>query len=174
MTEKFANPASPTNEVSVETRKRRPFSKGDLKLSVPEIPGYHLHWFLGTPERFARAEDAGYTFVTKEDIALSNHSLGSDVIQDGNTDMGTKVSRVAGGDLTESGQPARLYLMKIKEEYWKEDQAELTAPGSRIDQVRMAMLQGITGQPENAGVVYVDKKRTTVPTFFQRRDERKA
>ena len=33
------------------------------KLWAPEIPGYHLHWMMGTPERLAQAEAAGYVFV---------------------------------------------------------------------------------------------------------------
>lgn len=90
----------------------QPMSAGVKKLEVPEREGYHRRWFRGDPNRIARAQRAGYTFVDKEDVELANFDLGGDASESGDTDLGTRVSVIAGDDLDVRGQPGRLYLME--------------------------------------------------------------
>lgn len=168
-----ANPADQTNIPSVAERKRIPMSVPRTKLSVQEIPGYHLHWIMGTPDRLMQAEQAGYKFVEKIEVSLSNHTLGSKLTTDGNTDMGSRVSHVAGTEVSSDGQAVRLYLMKIKEEWWLEDQKALEADGSRLETVRKSLLGGLIGAEGQSATdrqqIYVDPKRTRIPDFLKRK-----
>lgn len=111
-----------TREKSNAERKRIPMSVPVQKLEAPEIPGYHLHWFNGTPDRIQRALDGGYEFVDEREARINNVSLGGDSATSGNTDMGSRVSVVSGTELGRDGQPVRLILMKIKQEWYEEDQ----------------------------------------------------
>lgn len=172
MSQRQAVPSDATNLETVAERKRIPFTGPDLKLAVPEISGYHLHWFLGSPARIQRAIQAGYEFVDQSEVQVNNHLLGGNPLDSGSTDLGTRVSIVAGGeDIGTDGQATRLYLMKIKEEWWKEDQAAQTGPGSRLEGVRNALLSGMLGREGQRGddnaQVYVDTKRTAVPDYLK-------
>lgn len=173
MAQREANPADATNLPTVTERTRIPFSTPVARLAVQEIPGYHLHWFNGTPERIQRALQGGYEFVEEHEVHMNSRSLGSDTAESGNTDMGSRVSVVSGEGADASGQPARMYLMKIKEEWWQADQAALTAEGSRIDNVRKALIGGTVGadkqSAEDRSLTYLDPKRTKIPDFLKRR-----
>ena len=77
------NPASKKDSVTRE-RKRIPMSVPVQRLEVAEIPGYHLHWFLSTPERLQRALDGGYEFVI---INYDGVKIVSDEIKNGGFDL---------------------------------------------------------------------------------------
>lgn len=158
--------------------KRIPLSVPQRKLEVPEIPGYHCRWFRGTQTRIAQALQAGYEYVAPEEVKLNNLSLGGDASKTGNTDMGSRVSVVEGGE-TEGGQAVRLYLMKQKLEYKHEDDAVLA---KRNDSVVAALTtgfrQGTLGAEgaraqgeteEDFAQRYVDKKRSKIPDLFRRK-----
>jgi hypothetical protein len=103
------------------------------KLEVPAIPGFVCYWFKGTPDRLARAQQAGYTFVERDEIGLAASGVANDAASDGNTDMGSRVS-VSAGDNSEG---LRLYLMKIPQELFDEDQRLYDAGQERVlDQLR--------------------------------------
>lgn len=149
-------------------RKRIPMSVPVQKLEAPDIPGYHLHWFRSDADRIARAQAAGYTFVDEQETAVNAVGLGNNSTRSGNTDMGSRVSVVAGG-MDKNGQAARLVLMKIPLEYYDEDQ-KLVA--QRNDQVADSILGGLTdgGPTEKAGDIrmrYVGSK-TNIPDLFNR------
>ena len=167
-----SSPADASTAPPVAERKRVPMSVPLPKLSVQDIPGYHLHWFSGDPARIERALRGGYEFVQPEEVALNNRTLGSDALGEANTDMGTRVSMVAGGN-SEDGQANRLYLMKIKEEWWKEDQAALESEGSRLESVRKGLLGGLLGTENQSASdkqqIYLDAKRTRIPEFLKKR-----
>tara|TARA_R110000868_G_scaffold198249_1_gene444567 strand:+ start:1291 stop:1800 length:510 start_codon:yes stop_codon:yes gene_type:complete len=93
----------------------RPMTSATMRLEVPERDGYHRHWFRGTGERLARAQQAGYTFVNPADTQVNNFDLGGDSNDSGNTDLGSRVSIVSGDELDNSGQPGRMYLMECPE-----------------------------------------------------------
>jgi len=103
------------------TAKRVPMNSSELKLNAQEIPGYYLYWMKGTPERIQQALSAGYTFVEDHETLTTTTMLGSSSNQSGNTDLGSRVSRVCGSEVGSDGQPVRLYLMKLSEEFHQED-----------------------------------------------------
>ena len=112
------NPANSKDRGSLP-KGYQPMSAGIKKLEVPEREGYHRRWFRGDAGRIARAQRAGYTFVHPDDVDINNTSLGDDTDLSGNTDMGTRVSVIAGDDLDRTGQPGRLYLMECPEELYE-------------------------------------------------------
>ncbi len=158
---------NPGTKVGTSERKRIPMSVPVQKLEAPDIPGYHLHWFNGTPERLQRALDGGYEFVDEREVKPKNVSLGSDSTASGNTDMGSRVSVVSGTEIGRDGQPLRLVLMKIKQEWYEEDQKLID---QRNEQVAASIRGGAVGaENERAGDAqhrYVDKNRTKMPDMF--------
>ena len=135
-----ANPANPRPvEAAKSERKRIPMSLPVPKLSVPDIPGYHLHWFLGDA-RCQRALQAGYEFVEQEETDLNDRGVAGGE----GRGMGSRVT-LHGGDVDQQGNAQALYLMKIREEYWQEDQKVLEAKSSSmLDALRV-------GEQANAG-----------------------
>jgi hypothetical protein len=121
-----AEPASnPANgrTTKVTSANRIPMSVPVLRLETNPIPGYHQHWFLGT--NVPRARKGGYEFVTEEETEVVNSGIGNDREEGGNTDLGSRVSRFAGGLVEGTSEPQRLYLMKIRNEWWEADQRSL-------------------------------------------------
>lgn len=166
-----SNPAN-AEQTPAAARTRIPMSVPIQRLQVDELPGYHLHWMLGTPERLMQAQKAGYDFVSHDEIHVNNLQLGGDAATSGTTDLGTRVSTLASigssGETDGSGQPLRLYLMKIKEDWYLEDQRILE---QRNDSIAAALTAGMTGsQNDAAGDAqhrYVDKSRTKIPDMFK-------
>ena len=155
------------NAPTVAERKRIPMSVPVQKLEAPDIPGYHLHWFNGTPERLQRALDGGYEYVHNRDLKINSVGLGGDSTLSGNTDMGSQVSIVSGRELGRDGQPIRLILMKIKQEWYEEDQK---LAEKRNDAVANALTGGMIGAGEAADrnethMRYVGT-RTKIPDLF--------
>jgi hypothetical protein len=149
---KEVSPANSTVPVAHE-RQRIPMSLPRLKLEVPDIPGYHLHWFADRPGRIAQALQAFYEFVDVSETSVTNTMLADEVSATGNTDLGTRVSIVGGAG--EGGTVERLYLMKIKEEFWQEDQKALEAKSkSVVDQIFRGVAQ--PGTPGDGSNRYVE------------------
>jgi hypothetical protein len=162
------NPGTKTDAVGAVERKRIPMSVPVQRLEVPDLPGYHLHWFNGTGERLQRAIDGGYEFVDEREVKINNVSLGGDSASSGSTDMGSRVSVVSGQEVGKDGQPTRMILMKLKQEWWDEDQKLVEARNSKV---RDSLLGGMIGaendRPGDAQHRYVDKSRTAIPDFFK-------
>ena len=162
---KEMNPANPIKGDPRE-RTRVPMSLPAQRLAVPDIPGYHLHWMLGTPSRIQQALKAGYEFVDPDEADVTNFGLADDASKSGNTDMGSRVSVVAGSDAGEDGREQRLYLMKIKQEWWESDQKILE---DRNEQVA-AILRGgqdLSANPHGSDNRYIpDAHRKGVASLF--------
>ena len=161
---KELNPANRT-AVAPAARKRIPMSTPVRKLEVPEIEGFHLHWFTGNAQRVRQAQNAGYEFVLRAEVEMNSFGLGSSTAADASTDLGSRVSIVSGSD--EKGQPEELILMKIPLAWHEEDQALLA---KRNDSVADALTGGSVGQAEAAdrgeqGLRYVGS-RTKMPDLF--------
>ena len=139
------NPANEPEKVKT-SRTRIPVSLPLGKVGVPEVPGYHLHWMRGEQSRLQRALAGGYTFVEQDEVQLNGIGLADSAADHGSTDMGSRVSVISGGD-THAGQPERLYLMKIKEEFWNEDQAALLDRNESI----AAAIRGDRGLVQTGG-----------------------
>lgn len=111
------------------------------KLQVPEQKGYHLHWMKGDKGRLEQALRGGYEFVDHDEVELNREGLGNSGLDSGNEDMGSRVSIVSGAD------GVRLYLMKLKQEYWDSDVEALAERQEGI----AAQLRGQTGYAEPGG-----------------------
>lgn len=161
---------------STSERVRIPLSVPQRKLEVPEIPGYYLRWFRGTPARLRQAESAGFEYVTAEEVRLNSVSLGGDARKDGNNDLGSHVSVVEGSEVGDDGQAVRMILMKQKQEYRNEDVAIMNKRNDSVAEALTSNLaQGTVGgkgegeTTEDLGLRYVDKKRSRMPEFFRKK-----
>lgn len=141
MAQEKVNPATKPEKAN-ESRGRVPMSLPVLKLEVPDIPGYHLHWMNGTPSRIGQALKAGYEFVDNDEVDINNFGLADSANKTGNTDLGTRVSVSAGTGLDDFGQEQRLFLMKIRLEYWEADQKALE---SRNESIAASLRGGTVG-----------------------------
>ena len=106
------------------------------KLLAPQRPGFVRRWVKDVGNRLAEVQRKGYSFVSKDEI---------DTQEVFSTDAGDKVSQVGG---TDSGNPYRLYLMEISEEFAKEDAEEKEASRRETeDQIRRANVgpEGLSG-----------------------------
>lgn len=92
---------------------RVPLGVARSKLSVPERPGYKRRWINDTEGRLLNAQQGGYEYATDQSL-----QIGALDVDNENRDLGARISRVVDKS---TGQKA--YLMEIKEEFYKEDQA---------------------------------------------------
>ena len=134
---------------------RVPFGAQRLKLQLSDADekeflrkGYVLRWINDQDGRIERARSGGYEYVKPEEAT----SLGQGVIHQGNTDIGSVVSKVVS-----KGEPIiRAYLMKIQKKYYDEDQK---AKNRKLDELDQTLNAGRAGgaNVENAygkGVTY--------------------
>src|SRR5574340_519779 len=84
--------ANPANKKFELPKGYRPMSVGQRRLEVAPIDGYHLHWFRGNPGNIARAQQAGYEFVQKDEVSLNDFDLAGDGEDDKGSDLGSRVS----------------------------------------------------------------------------------
>ena len=113
-------------------RERTPFSASRKRLEVRYVDEdfekkWHPHWFNEQDGRVERAVDAGYEFVKPEEVI----GVGDREVHSGNTDLNSKVSRVVGR--AEGNIPIRAYLMKLRLDWYKEDQAKKQEVNDLVD-----------------------------------------
>lgn len=123
-----SNPAQDQVAAQTVRRPRVPMSELRQRLQVPEIPGWRLYWFKD--ENVPAALDAYYEFVKRTELSVNPTGIGQSSLESGNTDLGSNVSIVAGQNA--AGQPVRLNLMKLKIEYFREDQKSLELRNAKI------------------------------------------
>ena len=113
------NPANAGGSAAEAPRRRRiPLSVPRRKLEAAPIPGYVLYWFKES--NIPIALDAGYEFVEQSEVRLNQVNEANPADSSGSTDLGSRVS-VIGDKIGERGVPERAVLMKIREEFWRED-----------------------------------------------------
>ena len=133
-------------------RQRTPFSANRKRLGVTfkdenEQKAFVHRWLNDQDGRVQRAEEAGYQFVSRDEIA---HVGDPDVHQD-NSDLNSKVSKVVGR--TEGNQPIRAFLMKIPKEFYDEDQAAKEERNAMVDKAIRAGKAGGTDVENKYGDV---------------------
>jgi hypothetical protein len=141
-------------------RKRIPMSVPNLRLEVPEVPGFRLYWHKEA--NVERAKAAGYVLVTQDEVALNPRDIGGNDGLGGNTDLGGNVSLVHGQGAT--GSPERLVLMKIPMEYFKEDQLNIAMSNAEkiADIFSDEQLIGPEGEIDDRGqLVYTPSEGST-------------
>ena len=119
-----------TASVSTEKpvrRNRGAFNGTRGKLQVGNlIQGYHLYFFNDEPGRIATALDAGWEFVSPEEVGYNASN-----VTDTNVDLGDRVSVMGSTDAL--GKPVQQILLKIKQDWWEEDQAEIQSRNDKTD-----------------------------------------
>jgi hypothetical protein len=119
--------------VNQDKVRRVPFGGARQRLQLDDLDqkrfeqaGFVPRWFNDEHGRVERALAAGYIYVDPKEVP----SLGHGVITEGNTDVGSRVSKVVN-----KGDPqVRAFLMKIKKEYWLEDQAAKEQVNQKVDE----------------------------------------
>lgn len=119
---------APAPALDGTTRKRRNVFNGtEAKISVrSQIEGYHLHVFTDTGSRIQEALDSGYEFVRPDEVGGVSENVVSR-----NGDLGERIRYLVNPRAEGSEQYG--YLMKIRQEWYEEDQAELQEKNNRID-----------------------------------------
>lgn len=114
-----------------DRKERVPLGAIRAKMTVDagtkeRYPGKKMRWVNDTADgRVQHAQDGGYEFVASD---------GSEQVGEGgngNSDMGSRISRIVGKN--EDGTPLRAYLMAIDENLYEEDQAEKQKEVDAID-----------------------------------------
>lgn len=120
-------------------KKRASFNGTEGKLRVNhQIEGCHLHIFNDTPGRIEHALAVGYEFVSPDEVGGTAINVVSR-----NTDLGDKVRFLVG---TEGTNPLYGYLMKIRNEFYKEDQADLQLKNDLSDKAIRSGKLNVAGQ----------------------------
>ena len=131
-----------TSERKKERRQRMGFGDYRTRLQLSEEErkafdenGYVPRWVNDVDGRVERFKAAGYEFATPEEA----RSVGSGEIHQGNSNLGTRVSKIVsrGG-----GEPVRAYLMKQKKEWYEEDQKAKEEQNAQVDR---ALKEGHAG-----------------------------
>lgn len=177
-TEASPNPANAPDNVAQQPglRRRVPMSVPRRKLEVTDVPGFHLHWFIESNVR--RALQAGYEFVDDKEVVVNQSGVGNSLELTGNQDLGSRVTVVGG--VGADGKEERLVLMKIKEEWFREDQKLIE---ERNASVLSQIFRGETifgaenDNQSDRSLRYVDEHRTSFersPKALFQRPTRKA
>jgi hypothetical protein len=148
------------NVVTAQTRQRGVFNGMNKKLDViSEIPGYQLRIFNDTPGRIERAKLGGWELVTRNEVA---HAA-SNKISDLDNDVGNKVRYIVG--VTDQNEPLYAYLMKIKKEWYEEDQKDAA---DKIRQIEAEMVRNGGLNTDRIGEKYLPDGRKQA--FSMRKD----
>ena len=107
---------------------RSSFNGTEAKLRIGHaLPGYHLHILNDVPGRIDQALQAGYDFVSPDEVG----GVANNVVSR-NTDLGDKVRFLVGSG--PNNEPMYAYLMKIELDLYEEDQQALQSKNNRIDE----------------------------------------
>jgi hypothetical protein len=106
--------------------RRSRLQLSDKEAKALKDAGYVTRWVNDQDGRVERALSGGYVFVDPSEAL----SIGQSEITQGNSDLGDKVSKIVS-----RGEPIiRAYFMKIKQEYYDEDQATKEKVNARVDE----------------------------------------
>lgn len=146
------DPRTRIDNREVSENERVPMGGNNLKMKLPDIPGYRTRWFNDTGERIETAKKGGYTHITKAGIKVGTGA------EKGHTDLGAVVSMVVGTQ--SNGQPLRAYAMKIKQEWFIEDQAKKAlAVRETESQIKSGNLPGSKGDTSHR---YIPEEGITI------------
>lgn len=134
-----AKPEARGRNTADTRRERIPFGVPQSRLTVAnKDPAFVYRWVNDDGRgRLDLAIQGGYEFVESE----AGQKVGSGSA-DGNSDVGSRVSRIVGTN--EKGGGMRAYLMRIKREFYEEDQRRKQKEGP--DFVEAAIRRGTLNQ----------------------------
>lgn len=131
-----------------ERGNRTDLTSIDRKLDVPEIEGYHLHWFLEM--NIPKALAAWYEFVDPREVPTHDRNIGGRHPHTSTEDLGgSRVSQIAGLDPDNGNRPVQLILMKVRLEMFHESQKKLVARNRSILLQMFSKKQPIRSPDEN-------------------------
>lgn len=126
--------------------ERIPMGGHRSKLTVEgKDDDYFYRHFIDTGGRIQQAMDAGYELVPRQGVKVGEG-------EDRNTDLGSAVSTITGRN--EDGTPQRSYLMRIRREWYEEDQA---AKQAEVDEMDAAIHSGTVDHEPGQDGRYVPK-----------------
>ena len=121
--------------------ERVPLGIKRSKLEVKDQdPAYMYRWINDVGGRVLDAQNGGYEFVT-------DAKVGEGDIANRNASAGNRVSRVVG--TTDRGNAITAYLMRIRKEFYQDDQA---AKKRQLDELDKALKAGQSKPVENSYV----------------------
>ena len=138
-----------TEVVRSQAQRTRRNSFGAPKLSMAvtvEVPGHHLCW-MNDNGNVEKALEGGYDFVSKHETEIENG------VSPSNVDMTDRIKLKVG--TLEGGAPLYAYLMKIKNEWYEEDQNSIESENRKIEEaIAGGNINGSIGQEGkyNAGI----------------------
>lgn len=108
-------------------RRRNVFNGTEGKMSVDfDLPDYEVRIFNDTPGRIEQALSGGWEFVRPDEV----HNIKTNVVSR-NTDVGDKIRFLTNPSAKEGEQYG--YMMKIRKEWFLEDQAAIQAKNNAVD-----------------------------------------
>jgi hypothetical protein len=117
-----------TGEGRTIRRKRGVLNGTESKMKINKlIEGFHLHWMNDERNRIDDALEAGYEFVKPEEVGgMSNNNVTSR-----NQELSKDKVRLLVGSTQEG--PLFAYLMKIRQDWYDEDQGSLHEKNDTVD-----------------------------------------
>ena len=110
----------------------------DLDVFKDLFPGFYPRWFNDKGARLAQFRNKGWDFVPPDPRIC----VGDPVPGGGNTDLGNRISVIAGADSTKDEGAFRMVLMMIPEENWKKRKKQKQEANDEIDRAVNAHLEG--------------------------------
>jgi hypothetical protein len=114
---------NPANEhearMLAERGPRLSLNAPQLNLSVPQIEGYHLHWFLET--NVPLAIRGWYEFVNPGEVNIPDKNIGGRPNTESEDLGGNRVTQINKGPGAD-GRPIQFVLMKIRQEWYHDEQ----------------------------------------------------
>jgi len=133
-------------------RVRVPFGARRMKLQLSDADqkrlddsGYVGRWINDQDGRVEQAQAGGYMFMKPEEA----RSVGTTEIHQGNSDLGGKVSKIVSRG---EARQIRAFLMKIKKEYYDEDQLAKEQTNLRVE-------EALAGEGQGEGIENVYKPK---------------
>lgn len=166
-----ANPANPPEAQQAAApirRKRIPMSTPQRRLEVPSLPGYVLFWFK--EQNVLRAQEGGYEFVNRTELPVNQSNIANDKSISGNQDLGSHIRIQA--SLSGGGDAGYAVLMKIRQEWYNEDQRAIAERNASIMQAVFSKEQ-ILGSEDVPTGKERDVRYVKTATLFNR-NSRKA
>jgi len=136
-----------------DRKKRVPLGSPQMKLTADVPKGKVGRWVNDKPGRLMAAQQGGYDFI-EDEVHVGEGA------EDGNSDLGARVSRVVGENA--DGTPLRAYLMVMDEKTYEADQA---AKQLEVDKIDSAIMSGANqntlgehGYVPESGIKYQPKE----------------
>lgn len=149
-------------------RKRVSMSVPSRRLEVPDLPGYRLYWFLD--RNVPRALGASYEAVTSDELSVNQLNVATSKDISGNASLGSNIKVING--VSRGGDPEYFNLMKIRMEYYLEDQEALAVANARALEAIFKNEEIVDGK--DSPLSAADKANRYVKTALFQRPRRKA